>query len=152
MNPRRGQHTPHKINGDPADLAGFPRLVDEFAEWMGVHGYSPRTIENRRAMLSFLVDWLAERGVPAGRGESADAGVLPAGLLPLPQARRPPAQLPVPVSAAAGGAGVLQVATRAHHLLHNPRPRRSTCPRSNSACPDRPCRKRRRNWCWPNRS
>lgn len=63
MNPRRGQHTPHTINGDPADLAGFPRLVDEFAEWMGVHGYSPRTIDNRRAMLSFLVDWLAERGV-----------------------------------------------------------------------------------------
>jgi len=63
VNPRRGQHTPHKISGDPADLAGFPRLVDEFAEWMGVHGYSPRTIENRRAMLSYLVDWLAERGV-----------------------------------------------------------------------------------------
>lgn len=63
MNPRRGQHTPHRINGDPADLSGFPRLVDEFAEWMGVHGYSPRTIDNRRAMLSFLVDWLAERGV-----------------------------------------------------------------------------------------
>ena len=63
MNSRRGQHTPHRINGDPADLAGFPRLVGEFCQWMGVHGNSPRTIENRRAMLSFLVDWLAERGV-----------------------------------------------------------------------------------------
>ena len=63
MNSRRGQHTPHKISGDPADLAGFPRLVNEFSEWMGVHGYSPRTIENRRAMLSYLVDWLSERGV-----------------------------------------------------------------------------------------
>jgi integrase/recombinase XerD len=63
VNPRRGQHIPHTITGDPADLAGFPRLVDEFAEWMGVHGYSPRTIGNRRAMLSYLVDWLAERGV-----------------------------------------------------------------------------------------
>ncbi len=63
MNSRRGQHTPHKISGDPADLAGFPRLVNEFSEWMGSHGYSPRTIENRRAMLSYLVDWLAERGV-----------------------------------------------------------------------------------------
>lgn len=62
-NNRRGQHTPHRINGDPADLAGFPRLVNEFSEWMGTHGYSPRTIENRRAMLSYLVDWLAERGV-----------------------------------------------------------------------------------------
>lgn len=63
MSPRRGVHTPHRIAGDRADLAGFPRLVDEFADWMGSHGYSPRTIENRRAMLSYLVDWLAERGV-----------------------------------------------------------------------------------------
>jgi integrase/recombinase XerD len=63
VSPRRGVRTPHRIAGDPADLAGFPRLVEEFGEWMGAHGYSPRTIENRRAMLSYLVDWLAERGV-----------------------------------------------------------------------------------------
>ena len=63
MSPRRGQRTPHRIAGDPADLAGFPRMIDEFGEWMGSHGYSPRTIENRRVMLSYLVDWLAERGV-----------------------------------------------------------------------------------------
>jgi integrase/recombinase XerD len=63
VSPRRGVRTPHAIAGDRADLAGFPRLVDEFADWMGSHGYSPRTIENRRAMLSYLVDWLAERGV-----------------------------------------------------------------------------------------
>jgi integrase/recombinase XerD len=63
VSPRRGQRTPHRIAGDPADLAGFPRMVDEFGEWMGAHGYSPRTIDNRRVMLSYLVDWLAERGV-----------------------------------------------------------------------------------------
>ena len=63
MNPRRGQHTPHHIAGDRADLAGFPRLVEEFATWMGVHGYSPATIENRRTMLGYLVDWLADRGI-----------------------------------------------------------------------------------------
>jgi integrase/recombinase XerD len=63
VSPRRGQRTPHRIAGDPADLAGFPRMVDEFGEWMGAHGYSPRTIDNRRVMLSHLVDWLAERGV-----------------------------------------------------------------------------------------
>jgi integrase/recombinase XerD len=61
--PRRGQHTPHRITGDPADLAGWPRLVDEFCDWMGAHGYSPRTIDNRRGQLAALVDWLAERGV-----------------------------------------------------------------------------------------
>jgi integrase/recombinase XerD len=63
VSPKRGVRTPHRINGDPADLMGFPRLVGEFCEWMGAHGYSPRTIENRRVMLSYLVDWLAERGV-----------------------------------------------------------------------------------------
>jgi integrase/recombinase XerD len=63
VSPRRGQRTPHRIAGDPADLAGFPRMIDEFGEWMGAHGYSPRTIENRRVMLSYLVDWLADRGV-----------------------------------------------------------------------------------------
>ncbi len=61
--PRRGQHTPHRIAGDPADVAGWPRLVEEFCDWMGAHGYSPRTISNRRGQLSALVDWLAERGV-----------------------------------------------------------------------------------------
>lgn len=41
---RRGQHTPRVIAGDPADVSGWPRLVEEFCEWMGAHGYSPRTI------------------------------------------------------------------------------------------------------------
>ena len=60
---RRGQHTARVIAGDPADVAGWPRLVEEFCDWMGSHGYSPRTIDNRRGQLSALVDWLAERGV-----------------------------------------------------------------------------------------
>jgi integrase/recombinase XerD len=60
---RRGQRTPCRVAGDPADLAGWPRLVDEFCDWMGSHGYSPRTIGNRRGQLAALVDWLAERGV-----------------------------------------------------------------------------------------
>jgi integrase/recombinase XerD len=51
------------IPGDRSDLAGFPRLVDEFTEYMGVRGYSERTAGNRRHMLSFLVAWLAERGI-----------------------------------------------------------------------------------------
>lgn len=60
---RRGQATPRRIAGDPADVAGWPRLVEEFCDWMGAHGYSPRTIGNRRGQLASLVDWLAERGV-----------------------------------------------------------------------------------------
>jgi integrase/recombinase XerD len=63
VSPRRQVRAPHRIAGDRADLAGWPRLVDEFCEWMGVRGYSERTIGNRRAMLSYLVDWLADRGI-----------------------------------------------------------------------------------------
>jgi integrase/recombinase XerD len=60
---RRGTRTPRRVTGDPADLSGWPRLVDEFCEWMGAHGYSERTIHNRRGQVAALVDWLAERGV-----------------------------------------------------------------------------------------
>jgi integrase/recombinase XerD len=60
---RGGYRTPALIAGDRADLAGFPRLVDEFCEHMAARGYSPRTVGNRRHMLSFLVSWLAERGI-----------------------------------------------------------------------------------------
>jgi integrase/recombinase XerD len=49
--------------GDRSDLAGFARLVEEFTGWMGMRGYSDRTIGNRRFMLSYLVAWLAERGI-----------------------------------------------------------------------------------------
>lgn len=60
---KRGQHTPQVVPGDRADIAGWPRLTDEFCEWMGSHGYSPRTISNRRGQLAALVTWLGERGV-----------------------------------------------------------------------------------------
>jgi integrase/recombinase XerD len=60
---RGGYRTPAVIAGDRADLAGFPRLTDEFCEHMAARGYSPRTVGNRRHMLSFLVGWLAERGI-----------------------------------------------------------------------------------------
>jgi integrase/recombinase XerD len=60
---RRGSGRPLAIPGDPTDPAGWPRLVDEFCEWMGAHGYSERTIRNRRGQLAALIGWLAERGV-----------------------------------------------------------------------------------------
>ena len=60
---KRGSQRPVAIPGDPADIAGWPYLVEEFCDWMGAHGYSPRTIHNRRRQLSALVTWLAERGV-----------------------------------------------------------------------------------------
>jgi integrase/recombinase XerD len=49
--------------GDPTDPDGFPRLVDEFCDWMGARGYSERTIESRWKAMAQLAAWLAERGV-----------------------------------------------------------------------------------------
>ena len=60
---RRGDKTPARIPGDLRDARGFVRLVGEFETWMGVHGYSTATIENRRRMLAFFIVWLDERGV-----------------------------------------------------------------------------------------
>ncbi len=54
---------PAVIAGDRADLSGFPRLIGEFCDHMAARGYSERTIGNRRHMLSFLVAWLADRGI-----------------------------------------------------------------------------------------
>ena len=60
---RRGSGKPFVVPGDPSDPAGWAALVGEFCEWMGAHGYSPRTIENRQKQLAALIVWLAERGV-----------------------------------------------------------------------------------------
>ncbi|MGI8663238.1 MAG: site-specific tyrosine recombinase XerC, partial [Acidimicrobiales bacterium] len=60
---RRGVHVERPIPGDPDDPGGWPQLVAEFCDWMGSHGYSPRTIGNRRGQLTQLIIWLAERGV-----------------------------------------------------------------------------------------
>lgn len=61
MSPRRRE--PWRFPGNPADPFGFCALVADWCEWMGAHGYSPRTIENRQRMLAHLVAWLDERGV-----------------------------------------------------------------------------------------
>jgi len=68
--PRRGQADAasrraqaKEIAGDPTDAQGFPVLVSEFLESMGVRGYSPRTIENHFVALGYLAAWLLERGV-----------------------------------------------------------------------------------------
>lgn len=65
--PRRGERSPKLIPGDRSDPLGFPVLVEEFLESQLVRGYSPKTIENRRYNLTYLVLWLADRGItPAG--------------------------------------------------------------------------------------
>ena len=61
MSPRRKELW--RFPGDPTDRFGFPVLVADYAEWMGAHGYSPRTIENRQRTLAHLAVWLDERGI-----------------------------------------------------------------------------------------
>lgn len=61
--PKRGSRNPAPLPGDPTDPAGFPRMIGEFATWMGVHGYSERTIGNRTRALAYLAQWLLDRGV-----------------------------------------------------------------------------------------
>lgn len=63
MSGRGGYRARPVIPGDRSDLAGFPRLVEEFCEDMAARGYSERTVGNRRFMLSYLAAWLAERGI-----------------------------------------------------------------------------------------
>lgn len=62
MSPAR-RTGPRPVAGDRADLAGWPRLTEEFCEQMAVRGYSERTINNRRATVILLADWCAQRGV-----------------------------------------------------------------------------------------
>ena len=59
----RGIHNPHHVPGDPLDPADSPKVISEFSDRMGAHGYSPRTIKNRRGQLAALAAWLEERGV-----------------------------------------------------------------------------------------
>jgi integrase/recombinase XerD len=61
VSPKRAD--PWRFPGDRSDPFSFAALVAEWADWMGAHGYSPRTIENRQRMLAHLVVWLDERGV-----------------------------------------------------------------------------------------
>lgn len=60
---RRGDRTPQKIPGDPADRHGFPALVEEFLVDLAARGYAEATVRARRQSLAQLSAWLADRGV-----------------------------------------------------------------------------------------
>lgn len=61
--PARGSKSPRTPVGDGSDPHSIEAHLVEFAEWMGVHGYSARTISDRIKRVGFLQVWLAERGV-----------------------------------------------------------------------------------------
>lgn len=118
---RRGEHQPSLVPGDPGDRYGFPHLVAEFEEWMGVHGYSPRTIDNRRRQVAALAGWLEERGV--ARPAEVTRPMLERYQRHLFHYRKPNGE---PLSFRSQSQRLLAVraffkwAARQHHLLHNP--------------------------------
>ena len=118
---RRGEHRPSLVPGDPGDRFGFPHLVAEFEEWMGVHGYSPRTIDNRRRQVAALAGWLEERGV--SRPAEVTRPMLERYQRHLFHYREPNGE---PLSFRSQSQRLLAVraffkwAARQHHLLHNP--------------------------------
>ena len=121
MSPRQLVRTPQPIAGDRADLAAWPRLVDEFCEWMGVRGYSERTIGNRRAMLSLLVDWLADRGI--ARPVEVTRPVLEAyqrGLFHYRMRNGKPLSFRSQSQRLLAVRAFFKWASRARHVLHNP--------------------------------
>lgn len=61
--PARGNRKPPVPVGDRGDRHSIEAHLVEFGEWMGVRGYSPRTIEDRTRRLRLVQVWLAERGV-----------------------------------------------------------------------------------------
>ncbi len=119
MSPRR--RDPWRFPGDPTDRFGFPVLVADYCEWMGAHGYSPRTIENRQRMLAHLAIWLDERGI--SRPVDVTRPMLDRYQRWLfhyrktngdPLSFRSQSQRLLPVRA------FFKWAARNHHLLHNP--------------------------------
>ncbi len=48
---------------DASDPRGFPVLIAQYLEHLGVRNYSPRTVSNCRVYLAYFTAWAAERGL-----------------------------------------------------------------------------------------
>ncbi len=60
---RRGERFAAPVPGDPADPAGWRRLVDEHLLTLELRGLSAATVYGRRKMLAHLAQWCLDRGV-----------------------------------------------------------------------------------------
>jgi len=63
MPPKKGNRRPERVIGDPAVMDGFFAWTRKYLEWLRVRAFSERTVQNRRAYIGFLVEWLGERAV-----------------------------------------------------------------------------------------
>lgn len=61
--PKKGQHTPLPVIGDPVDSNTLYHWMRRFLGYQLEKHYSPRTVQNRETYLRYFVTWADERGL-----------------------------------------------------------------------------------------
>jgi integrase/recombinase XerD len=61
--PKKGQHTPLPVIGDPTDPNTLYHWIRRFLAHQLEKHYSPRTVQNRETYLRYFVAWADERGL-----------------------------------------------------------------------------------------
>lgn len=61
--PRKGQHTPRGVIGDPCDPDSLYHFMQRFLAWQREKNYSEKTIEGREVYLRYFIQWCDERGL-----------------------------------------------------------------------------------------
>jgi hypothetical protein len=59
---RKPQPAPPIVD-DRSDPNGLRWMLMHFLEWLAVHNYSNRTIEDRRTHILSFIEWCEERGI-----------------------------------------------------------------------------------------
>lgn len=61
--PRKGQHTPRGVIGDPCDPDSLYHFMQRFLAWQREKNYAEKTIEGREVYLRYFIQWCDERGL-----------------------------------------------------------------------------------------
>jgi integrase/recombinase XerD len=61
--PKKGQHTPLGVIGDPRDSESLYHYLQRFLAWQREKNYSEKTIEGREVYLRYFIKWCDERGL-----------------------------------------------------------------------------------------
>lgn len=61
--PRKGQHTPRGVIGDPRDSESLYHYLQRFLAWQREKNYSEKTVEGREVYLRYFIAWCDERGL-----------------------------------------------------------------------------------------
>lgn len=60
---RRGKRKAKPVIGDPSDPFSMGALMLRYLEWLRVHQYSARTVENREKYLTLFIVWCEDRAI-----------------------------------------------------------------------------------------